>query len=153
MEDSRISFQKHYSTPTGTAKTYTPSDYVRADRIDSVDYTRYHNYQIALAYFTETRRPFTITIIGLLFSTPIDFVGRERDRPASWVYNHRDSIDDARYEDLLAHDAGLAVRCSWTQQRAAGPNYVLPTMVNDPDLCIPKGSSSPRGSKGLPCFR
>ena len=69
------------------------------------------------------------------------FIGCQFDGSSGWVYHHRDSIDDARYHDLLARDAGLSaqLRQMELQNVQRDPDYVLPTMVNDPDLMYDKG--------------
>lgn len=50
---------------------------------------------------------------------------RSLDTRANWAYNHRQSIDDTRYRDLLAHDANLEARIRQfeTQQVARDPTY------------------------------
>ncbi len=141
-EDSRIAYEKHYPTPTGASKTYTPSDHIRAERIRYVDENRYRNYdyraQVFYGNFAPVRyndywSPF---LMGYLLSSAVNSTDR-----AFWVYHHRDSIDDARYYDLLARDAGLSaqLRQMELQNVQRDPNYVLPTMVNDPDLMYDKG--------------
>jgi hypothetical protein len=141
-EDSRIAYEKHYTTPVGTTKTYTPSDQAAAARVRSVDEYRYRNYNSRVqifygnsqpAYYNDYWSPF---LMGYLFSSAVNSTDR-----TAWVYNHRDSIDDARYRDLLARDAGLEAQLNQlqTQNVQRDPNYVLPTMANEPDLMYDKG--------------
>ena len=114
-EDSRIAYEKHYSTPAATSKTYTPSstpaatsnaytpsDRVNVERIRSVDETRYRNYDDRALVFYGNSRPayyndyWSPFLNGYLLSSAINRADR-----AAWVYHHRDSIDDARYQDLV----------------------------------------------------
>ena len=141
-EDSRIAYEKHYTTPAGTTKPYTPADQSKAERIRSVDENRYRNYDYrAQVYYgnyppTHYNDYWSPFLMGYLLSSSVHSTDR-----AAWVYNHRDSIDDARYHDLVARDAGLAaqLRQMELQHVQRDPNYVLPTMVNDPDLMYDKG--------------
>ncbi len=57
------------------------------------------------------------------------------DHRASWAYHHRDYMDQARYRDLLAHDAQLEARIRQleAQQVPRDPSY-LPEGMNEPDL-------------------
>lgn len=168
QEDSRIAFEKHYSTPAatsksympsntpaatsktytpsstpaGTSRTYTPSDYVKVERIRSVDESRYRNYDDRALVFYGNSRPANYNdywspfLNGYLLSSAINRTDR-----AAWVYHHRDSIDDARYQDLVTRDAGLAAQLEQMklQNVQRDPGYVLPTMASDPDLMYSKG--------------
>ena len=64
-EDSRIAYEKHYPTPAGASKTYTPSDHIRAERIRYVDENRYRNYDYRAQIFYGNFAPSVTTIIGL----------------------------------------------------------------------------------------
>lgn len=59
---------------------------------------------------------------------------------AQWVYNHRDSIDDARYNELLRHDAKLAAELEALKARDVkpDPNYVPAEFADNPDLMYSK---------------
>ncbi len=140
-EDSRIAFNKQYSTPTGTIRTYTPADRVKADRIRTVDEPRYQNYDHRAVIFYGNSRPtyyndyWSPFLNAYLLSSAVSAMDR-----AAWVYHHRDSIDDYRYQDLLAHDGALAARVQQLEAQGTqpDPNYVLPAMANDPDLMYAK---------------
>ena len=141
-EDSRVTFTKQYSTPAGTVKSYAPSDQPKVQVIRNVDESRYQNYDNRVRIFYDISHPtyyhdyWSPYLMGYLFSSAINASDR-----AAWVYHHRDSIDDARYQDLLARDAGLAgqLRQLEMQNVQPDPAYVLPAMANDPDLMYDKG--------------
>lgn len=59
---------------------------------------------------------------------------------AQWVYNHRDSIDDARYNELLRHDAKLAAELEAIKAKnvTPDPNYVPQEFADNPDLMYSK---------------
>ncbi len=84
-------------------------------------------------YYNDYWSPF---LTGYLLSSAVSPFDR-----TAWVYNHRDSIDDYRYQELLARDAGLSARLRQmeSQNVPRDPDYVLPTMANDPDLMYSKG--------------
>jgi len=141
-EDSRIAYEKHYTTPAGTSKTYTSADHVRAERIRSVDEGRYQDYDRRTVIFYGNSRPtyyddhWSPFLNGYLLSSAISSFDR-----TAWVYHHRDSIDNLRYQDLLARDAGLSARLQQMelQNVPRDPGYILPTMANNPDLMYSKG--------------
>ena len=106
-----------------------------------VDETRYRDYDNRRqgyyggyhpTYYNDYWSPY---LMGYLLSSAVNSGDR-----AAWVYHHRESIDDARYQDLLARDAGLAdqVRQLEMQNVQRDPAYVLPAMANDPDLMYSK---------------
>ncbi len=140
-EDSRVAYERHYNTPAGSSKTYTPADHARADRICTVDETRYRNYDSRVNIFYGNSRPtyyndyWSPYLMGYLLSSSVASADR-----AAWVYHHRDSIDDSRYQELLARDAGLTaqLRQLESQNVQRDPNYVLPAMASDPDLMYAK---------------
>jgi len=140
-ESSRISYQNSmptYQTPQGTTKTFTNSDSVRAGTARNyVTHERYITYDTRASnfyrgyqpsYYNDCWSPF---LMSYLFSSSINSYDR-----ANWVYNHRDSLDEARYEDLLRRDAGLAVQVQQLQAtgQAPNPSYVLPAFAANPDL-------------------
>ena len=141
-EDSRIAYERHYTTPAGTSKTYTPADRVKAGRIRSVDEARYQDYDRRTVIFYGNSRPtyyhdyWSPFLNAYLLSSAVSAFDR-----TAWVYHHRDSIDDYRYQELLARDAGLSARLQQmeSQNMPRDPGYVLPTMANDPDLMYSKG--------------
>lgn len=55
---------------------------------------------------------------------------------ATWVYHHRDQMDSARYQELLAKDAELKALLEALEKEkvARDPNYVLPALAQNPDL-------------------
>lgn len=52
------------------------------------------------------------------------------------MYHHRDQMDSARYQELLAKDAELKARLEALEKEkvARDPNYVLPALAQNPDL-------------------
>lgn len=59
---------------------------------------------------------------------------------AQWVYNHRDQMDDSRYNELIKHDAKLQAELDVLKQQNAArdPNYVPDQFKSDPDLMYAK---------------
>ncbi len=51
-----------------------------------------------------------------------------------WVYNHRQVMDDARYRDLLAHDAQLEARLHQLEAQGTPPNPAAAPPGMQPDL-------------------
>lgn len=142
-ESSRITYQRGqaslptYRTPKGTTKSVSASEAPHVDKVRSyVTHERYITYDNRASVFYHGYAPTSYNdcwspfLMGYLFSSAIN----SHDR-AEWVYNHRDSIDDARYRDLVSKDAKLEAELKQIQEqkKAADPNYTLPGMT-DPDL-------------------
>jgi hypothetical protein len=55
---------------------------------------------------------------------------------ANWAYHHRYDMDDARYHELLAHDATLQARITQleAQNVPRDPTYVPAELKDNPDL-------------------
>jgi hypothetical protein len=86
----------------------------------------YRGYQPS--YYNDCWSPF---LMGYLFSSSVNSWDR-----ANWVYNNRDSLDQARYDDLLRRDAGLSAQLQQLQAtgQVRNPGYVLPAFAANPDL-------------------
>ena len=61
-------------------------------------------------------------------------LNRSLDEQAYWAYNHRQSMDGARYRDLLAHDANLEARIRQLEAQHAPPDPTYRPDSIDPDL-------------------
>jgi hypothetical protein len=59
---------------------------------------------------------------------------RSLDERAYWAYNHRQSMDEARYRDLLAHDANLEARIHQLEANHVPPDPTYRPDHMDPDL-------------------
>lgn len=59
---------------------------------------------------------------------------RSTDERAAWAYHHKDSMDPARYEELLKRDAALEskIRALEANKVEKNPDHTLPGV--DPDL-------------------
>jgi hypothetical protein len=53
---------------------------------------------------------------------------------AQWAYNHRDMMDDARYRDLLAHDARIEQEIRSLEQQGVRPDPTHTPQAMPPDL-------------------
>lgn len=128
-----------YKTPKGEEKPIKPDSphvqtvrkYVTHERYVTYDNrasTFYGPYYSAPQPYNDFFSPF---LMGYLLSSAIN----SHDR-ATWVYHHRDQMDEARYKELLAKDAELKARLDALEKekKARDPNYVLPTMKDNPDL-------------------
>jgi hypothetical protein len=61
-------------------------------------------------------------------------IGQSLDTRASWAYNHRDYMDDARYRDLLTRDSQLQTRVRELESQAVRPDPTYTPSGIDPDL-------------------
>jgi len=73
-------------------------------------------------------------------------MGQSLNNQAAWAYHHRDSMDDARYRELLARDAALEAKVKAMEAEGVqrDPNY-LPEGV-DEDLVYSKPKPEPKVS-------
>jgi hypothetical protein len=61
-------------------------------------------------------------------------LSRSLEDRAYWAYNHRQSMDEARYRDLLAHDANLEARIHQLEAEQAPRDPAYRPENIDPDL-------------------
>ncbi len=109
-----------------TVRRYvTHERYVTYEHRATVFYGPYYAHPV---YYNDWYSPF---IMGYLLSASVN--ANER---AYWVYCHRADMDQARYNELLAKDAELSARLRVLEnkQAAVDPNFVLPSMRDNPDL-------------------
>ena len=109
-----------------TVRRYvTHERYITYENRATVFYGPYYGHPI---YYNDWYSPF---IMGYLLSASVN--ANER---AYWVYCHRADMDQARYNELLAKDAELSARLRVLENKnsAVDPNFVLPSMRDNPDL-------------------
>ena len=144
-EESKIRYQaanspkSSYTTPKGETKpiqsnsqpVQTVRNYVTHERYITYDNRARSFYSPYYGYPQPYNDFFSPFLMGYLFSSAIN----SHDR-AMWVYNHRDQMDDYRYQQLLEKDAELKARLQVLEQQQTkkDSNYVLPGMEDNPDL-------------------
>lgn len=109
-----------------TVRNYvTHERYVTYEHRSSVFYGPYYAHPV---YYNDWYSPF---LMGYLLSSAVN----ANDR-AYWVYCHQHDMEDARYRELLAKDAELSARIRVLEAKNAArdPNFVLPSMADNPDL-------------------
>jgi len=126
-----------YTTPTGKSvpiKEDSPSVSSVRRYVTHERYVTYDNRSTTF-YGGYARQPyndfFSPFLMGYLLSSSVN----NNDR-AYWAYHHKDQMDEARYQAMLAKDAELKARIDALEKEglARDPNYVLPTMAENPDL-------------------
>ena len=141
-EDSRAAMKKaeapktEYKTPSGTTRNIDP----KSKQVDSLRNDMTHD-----KYVTRTARHETVyhNYYGrppMVYSDPYGplfmyiLLDRSLDERAAWAYHHRESMDDARYQELLKRDAALEAKIKKMEadKVARDPSYSLPGV--DPDL-------------------
>lgn len=148
-EQSKVAFQAAKAKGTGPASTFTaggktvpikPSSqavtnvrnitherYVtRETRVGSF-YAPYYGRAYAPVYYHDPFGPFFYLWL---------FDRASADQRAAWAYNHRDQIDDARWQDMVRKDATLEARVRQleAEKRVRDPNYVPAELKDQPDL-------------------
>jgi len=113
----------------------THERYITYDNRASSFYAPYRSYQSPIVYH-DSFSPF---LMGWLMSDSLNSHNR-----AMWVYNHRDQIDDARYAELLRHDAKLQAELDLIRASNLKPdaNYVPQEFAQNPDLMYAKDAVS-----------
>jgi hypothetical protein len=109
-----------------TVRNYvTHERYVTYEHRSSVFYGPYYAHPV---YYNDWYSPF---LMGYLLSSAVN----SNDR-AYWVYCHQHDMEEARYRELLAKDSELQARIRVLEAKNAArdPNFVLPSMADNPDL-------------------
>jgi hypothetical protein len=125
-----------YKTPNGTVKSIDPKDKKIEQLRNELDHEKWVNRSSRqeIVYHNYYGRP------PMIYSDPYGplfmyvLLDRSLDERAAWAYHHQDSMDAARYRDLLAKDAQLEarVRKMEAEKVQRDPAYSLPGL--DPDL-------------------
>lgn len=126
-----------YTTPKGETKTIKEDSPSVGSVRRYVTHERYVTYDNRSTTFYQGYSPqpyndfFSPFLMGYLFSSAVN----NNDR-ASWAYHHKDQMDQARYEAMLAKDAELKARIEALEKQGVprDPNYVVPGMAENPDL-------------------
>lgn len=144
MAESKVAYQKgqqpkdSYTDRGGVSHNIDPKD----RKIDSLrrelDHERWQNREFRQReYFGGY---YTHSPPVIVYHDPYSsffwwwLLDRSLNDRAYWAYHHRDAIDDARYRDLLAHDANLQARIQQLEaQRLPRDPAYRPSNI-DPDL-------------------
>jgi hypothetical protein len=115
-------------TPTQAKSQSTVRNYVTHERYVTYDNRArgfYGGYYSSPVYYSD---PFSPFLFGYMMSSAIN----SHDR-ALWMYHHRDQMDDARYQAMLAKDAKLEAEIAAlkAQNLAVDPNYAPAGMDQD----------------------
>lgn len=127
-----------YKTPTGETKTINSTDRTVTGIRENLDSTKYasrpnRHYTVYQTYYSRT------TPI-VMYSDPYDhyfywwLLDRSLDQRALWVYNHYDSIDRARINDMYIKDAQLEARVRQLEADKARRDPTWTPTGLDPDL-------------------
>lgn len=148
----KIASKSTYTTPAGSTKEYSFKDITLKDNIqvkvqpekiknyetrNTTFYNRYYssypNYSHPVAYgsYNDYFNPF---LMGWLMNSATS------NQRAEWAYHHRDSMDDARYRELLKKDAELEAKVKKMEAEGVekDPNYAPDDFKDDPDLMYNK---------------
>jgi hypothetical protein len=142
MAESKVAFQKgqqpkeSYTDRGGVTRTIDPKDrkieYLRGE----LNNERWQNRQWRQQQFFGPYYSYPVVV----YHDPYSYffwwwlLDRSLDERAYWAYHHRQSIDDARYRELLARDANLEARIHQleAQNLPRDPTY-RPSNI-EPDL-------------------
>lgn len=148
-EQSKINFNQanapkpSFTTPSGKPKTIDPkSPAVNVVRKNTSpqEYTNYQNrstvfYAPYSASPTNYHDSFSPFLWGWMFSSSLN----SHDR-ASWMYHHKDEMDEQRYKDMLAKDSQLQLEIDKLKQSnvKVNPEYVPEQLKKNPDIMYDK---------------
>jgi hypothetical protein len=125
-----------YKTPAGQTRNIDPKDQKIEQLRRDLDREKYANRQLRQdnLYAHYAGRPPMVynDPYGPLFMYVL--LDRSLDERAMWAYHHRESMDDARYQELLRRDAQLSAKIKELEAKGVqrDPTYTLPGV--DPDL-------------------
>lgn len=143
-EESKKTFTKGdaprttYTDSSGTSRPLDPRDRQLEDLRRDLDQERWQNRELRKR---EVYRPYygQPTPPVVIYRDPYSdmfwwwLLAQSLDTRASWAYHHRDSMDQARYREMLQRDAQLEARVRQLEQQGTkrDPGYQPPGVDRD----------------------
>jgi hypothetical protein len=129
-----------YQDPKGEVHPINPTDRRVEELRSQLDYERWSNWQLRQRQFYGDYYSRPVIVYHDPYSSPFWWwlLAQSADTRAAWYYNHRQSIDEARYQELLARDAELKIRMQRLEAQgppnpAAAPAGVPPDLMYTQD--------------------
>jgi hypothetical protein len=141
----KATFQKgegsktEYKDNKGNSVKIDPKDKKIESLRTKLDHEKWTNRELRQNFYTSYYARPSIFPIGIHYSDPYNpwffmwLMDRSIDDRARWMYNHRDSMDQTRYKELLVKDAALEakIRKLEADKVAKDPTYAPSGMDSD----------------------